>query len=234
MVVHEQYELFVVHSHDYEPLVHDIFIFIFTGSRVSPNSYSWVHKIFMNLFMGLQCYIHGFKRFSKKYSWIPDIKFMTSRCQIHEFTYFFMNFSHTTYEHIHSNGSWLLFTKQLFFKELNKRVKVMSYVISVSHLENFGNKPLPKPKKNITSIILLCRLWSFIRDFFSHIQNHKFLFKKKTFVKKAKSNSKKVRIYQGKFPQILKYVKKNNWSNLQLQAKKQKIQPAINPKKILS
>ena len=73
MVVHEQYELFLVHSHDYEPLVYDIFIFIFTGSRVSPNSYSWVHKIFMSLSMGLQCYIHGFKRFSKKYPWIPYI-----------------------------------------------------------------------------------------------------------------------------------------------------------------
>ena len=53
MVVHEQYELFLVHSHDYKPLVHDIFIF--TGLRVSPYSYSWVRKIFMNLFM-----VHGF------------------------------------------------------------------------------------------------------------------------------------------------------------------------------
>ena len=65
MVVHEQYELFLVHSHDYEPLVHDIFIFMFTNSRVSPNSYSWVHRIFLNLYMGLQFYIHGFIGFSK-------------------------------------------------------------------------------------------------------------------------------------------------------------------------
>ena len=105
MVVHEQYELFLVHSHDYEPLVHDIFIFIFTGSRVSPYSYSWVHKIFMNLFMVLQFYIHGFIGFSKKYSWIHDTKFMTSPTQIHEFIFFFMNIIHTTYEHIHGNGS---------------------------------------------------------------------------------------------------------------------------------
>ena len=108
MVVHEQYELFLVHSHDYEPLVHDIFIFIFTGLRVSPYSYSWVHKIFMNLFMVLQFYIHGFIGFSKKYSGIHDTKFMTLPTQIHEFIFFFMNIIHTTYEHIHGNGSWLL------------------------------------------------------------------------------------------------------------------------------
>ena len=88
MVVHEQYELFLVHSHDYEPLVYDIFIFIFTGSRVSPNLYPWVHKIFMNLFMVLQFYIHGFIGFSKKYSWIHDTKFMISPTQIHEFIHF--------------------------------------------------------------------------------------------------------------------------------------------------
>ena len=108
MVVHEQYELFLVHSHDYEPLVHDIFIFIFTGSRVSPYSYSWVHKIFMNLFMVLQFYIHGFIGFSKKYSWIHDTKFMTSPTQIHEFIFFFMNIIHTTYEHIHGNGECII------------------------------------------------------------------------------------------------------------------------------
>ena len=113
MVVHEQYELFLVHSHDYEPLVHDIFIFIFTGLRVSPYSYSWVHKIFLNLFMVLQFYIHGFIGFSKKYSGIHDTKFMTLPTQIHEFIFFFMNIIHTTYEHIHGNCSWRLFTKQL-------------------------------------------------------------------------------------------------------------------------
>ena len=88
MVVHELYELFLVHSHDYEPLVHDIFVFIFTGSWHSPNSYSWVHRIFMNLFMGLQFYIRGFIGFSKKNSWIHDTKIMTSRTQIHGFIYF--------------------------------------------------------------------------------------------------------------------------------------------------
>ena len=36
----------------------------------------------MNLSMGLQFYTHGFIGFSKKYSWIPDTKFMISQSEI--------------------------------------------------------------------------------------------------------------------------------------------------------
>ena len=43
MVVHGLYELFLVHSYDYEPVVHDISLFKFTGSWQSSNSYSRVH-----------------------------------------------------------------------------------------------------------------------------------------------------------------------------------------------
>ena len=74
MVVHELYELFLVHSYDYEPVVHDNSIFIFTGSWKSSNSYSWVHgkvrihihgfmEKFEFIFMGsydFHEYIHGF------------------------------------------------------------------------------------------------------------------------------------------------------------------------------
>ena len=155
MVVHEQYELFLVHSHDYEPLVHDIFIFIFTGSRVSPNSYSWVHKIFMNLFMGLQFYIHGFIGFWKKYSWIHDTKFMTSPTQIHEFIYF----------------SWILFIRHMnifmvmvhdyyspnsFFKELNKRVLVLWSPFLILRTLEITHSLSPKiTEKNTASTIFM-------------------------------------------------------------------------------
>ena len=95
MVGHEMYELILVHSHDYELLVHDILIFIFTGSWQCPKSYSWVQTIFMSLFMGSQFHVHGFIGIKKNYG------FTTQNHSFHELRYMvhllFMNNVHTTH-----------------------------------------------------------------------------------------------------------------------------------------
>ena len=82
------------------------FEFIFMGSWKSSNSYSWVHMIFMNIFMGSQLHIHRFIGLKAK-------KFMVSQYEIHGFPdlnswvpIFFMNNIHTTHEHIHGDYSW--------------------------------------------------------------------------------------------------------------------------------
>ena len=102
---------------------------------------------FLSLRMGLQFYMNGFIWFSKKYPWIPDIKFMTSSCQTHEFTYFFMKFIRTTMN-IFIGMVMTIIHQTAFLRNWTGH----SFVVSVSHLGNFGNNPFPKPKKNITSI----------------------------------------------------------------------------------
>ena len=110
MVVHELYELFLVHSHDNEPLLHDILILISTGSWQCPMSHSWVHRIFMNLFMRFKFHIHGFIRFKKKHG--ITLKIIFSRSSDSWVHIIFISNIDTSYAHIHGDDTWVLFPKQ--------------------------------------------------------------------------------------------------------------------------